>query len=189
MAATAAMIAEGGLANLSMRSIAKVAGLTQGAIYVYFPSKEILYWATIARGYALLSEHQARALKTPQPEERLMNVSRAYRDFALEKPQFYKALHTNPEPHFKRDEAPGHLTSVSMQPFQTLVSVVEDAQAAGVLRKEDSFNMAMTVWSTVHGSISIFQAGAMLTNRDGFFRQFDESLHTLLQGLANPSRD
>lgn len=70
-----------GLQGASMRTIAKAAGYTPGAIYAYFPSKEHIYAAALAESLDRLQTATEHAAAAGTPVERFIAAGLAFFDF------------------------------------------------------------------------------------------------------------
>lgn len=74
------LMRERGYENVSVRDICHQAGITTGAFYHHFPSKEAL----IAKGFGALDNYMRQALEgrgEEPPEQRLRAILTAYADF------------------------------------------------------------------------------------------------------------
>ena len=56
------VFAEKGFAGTTMEEIAERSGLAKGTLYLYFPSKQDIYIATLKRGFAGVVEHTRAAM-------------------------------------------------------------------------------------------------------------------------------
>src|SRR5437867_855296 len=73
--AALALFRKHGLESTTMRDIAEAAGLSLGAAYYYFPSKEAILLAYYARNQDAHEEHARRLLKgAPQLRDRLSHL-------------------------------------------------------------------------------------------------------------------
>lgn len=86
-------IVEHGVESLSVRSLAKSAGVAHRAAYQHFPDKDGLIAATLTEAYRRLGARIADgADKRSGPETALMRVAGAYAAFAFEEPQMFLAM-------------------------------------------------------------------------------------------------
>lgn len=85
------LVAEGGLAALSMGRLAEAVDYTPGALYRYFPSKDALLAGLLAQ---VLDELQVFLVKVdaPSPLARVFALAHAYRAFARERPHAFGFL-------------------------------------------------------------------------------------------------
>ncbi|MCB1684347.1 MAG: helix-turn-helix transcriptional regulator, partial [Pseudomonadales bacterium] len=88
-----ARISAEGTERLSLRGLAREAGVSPAAPYRHFPSKRCLLAALATRGFReLLSRVQAHERLSEDLEERLLNLGRAYIGFALDRPTTYQIM-------------------------------------------------------------------------------------------------
>ena len=66
--------------------------------------------------------------------------------------------------------------------FEGLLGIVRAGQQAGVIRDGDVQQIAMTIWSTVHGAVSLELALALPA--DEAVPIYEATLATLTRGLA-----
>ena len=158
--AAEAILAESGLEGLSLREIARRAGVTHGAPLRHYPSFSALLAEVAARGFRVLDEAVERAAASvapgAEPTDRLAAGARAYLDCAVARPGVF-ALMFRPElldashPGFARD---------SQRAFEQLVRLVRNAQDAGWNTARDTRQLAGSLWAAVHGLASLWVHGA-----------------------------
>lgn len=85
---------EGG--GLSVRAVARRAGVSATAPYRHFPDREALVSAVAAQGYRELAERLAAAHPAPATPEDLADVAVAYVQFALAHPALFRAMFSEP---------------------------------------------------------------------------------------------
>ncbi|MFJ9536117.1 TetR/AcrR family transcriptional regulator [Streptomyces sp. NPDC101225] len=90
------MLEEDGSAALSMRAVARRAGVSPAAPYRHFPEREALVSAVAAEGYRELAEQLAAAHPSPETPEELAAVAVAYVRFALDHPALFRAMFAEP---------------------------------------------------------------------------------------------
>ena len=151
------LIEESGIHHLSLREVARRAGVSHAAPYRHFPDKNALLAAIALEGFALLTESLVSARVPGKPLFSFLESAWAYVSFALAHPAHMAVMFGTAidEPA----ACPG-LPEESAGAFQVLVHYIEEAQRAGALRTADSRTLAMAAWSLVHGL-------AMLVNENG----------------------
>jgi len=82
--------------GLSVRAVARRAGVSATAPYRHFPDREALVSAVAAQGYRELAERLAAAHPAPAAPEDLADVAVAYVRFALEHPALFRAMFSEP---------------------------------------------------------------------------------------------
>ncbi len=80
------VFARDGLAQASLRAIAREAGCTTGAIYPWFGSKEALYAALLETSLDRLREHLAQTLAQAQDATAARTVAGAFYDYYAQRP-------------------------------------------------------------------------------------------------------
>ncbi len=138
-----------GVESLSLRMVAKAAGVSHAAPYRHFDNKESLIAAIAEEGYKKLSNSiiQAASLYPEDPELQLKEAGWGYISFALENPEHLKVMFGSFSDSCVFDKG----TSLD-----TLIELIRNCQIKGVIRDEDPLLLAITTWSTVHGLAIIF---------------------------------
>ncbi|MET7640664.1 TetR/AcrR family transcriptional regulator [Streptomyces sp. NPDC005438] len=86
------LLEEDGSAALSMRAVARRAGVSPTAPYRHFPDRRTLVSAVAAEGYRELAGHLAAAHPSPSTPGELAAVAVAYVRFALDHPALFRAM-------------------------------------------------------------------------------------------------
>lgn len=92
-------VAEHGPAALSLRAIARSLGMTVQALYHYFPSRDDLVTALIAKAYDALADAVQQAVDTAvdePPLERVVIAAEGYRRWAIAHPERFQLLYGTP---------------------------------------------------------------------------------------------
>lgn len=160
------ILAEGGLAALSMRALASRIGTTPTAIYHYFQNKEELVERVVVRGFQEFEASLWSAIEE-LPEgsiDRLAAIGEAYIRFATENQQYFKITFGI------QAGCPRELEEVPGQGgYGVLRKCVVDAMEAGTIRRDDPDTVVLYLWSVVHGLVTIFmacQCDSMLAESD-----------------------
>src|SRR6202045_4216685 len=90
------LLEEGGATALSLRAVARRAGVSPAAPYRHYADREALVSAVAALGYRELAERLAAAHRSPSTPEQLASVATAYVQFALERPALFRIMFTEP---------------------------------------------------------------------------------------------
>lgn len=146
----AAMIAENGVENLTIRGLAQRIGVSHTASYRHFATKNALLAAVAEDGFNRLVA-RLRAIREAQPADPLLALSRmftAYVEFAVENPTHYRLMYG--EEVFNRQEYP-ELTAVSRQVFSEVYLVVTQGQQAHLIKPTPPIRIACTCWAMAHG--------------------------------------
>lgn len=82
-----------GVGSATMDDVAEAAELSKGTLYLYFESKEDLYFAIIGRGIRILqAAFEAAVAAAATGLEKVQAVGRAYFDFCREYPDYFNAM-------------------------------------------------------------------------------------------------
>jgi AcrR family transcriptional regulator len=154
------MVAEEGVASLSLRAIARRAEVSHGAPLRHFPSRAALLSAVAAEGYRLTIERRELALAEcgPSAGDRLQAAARAYVDFAVDHPGLYELM-SRPDLLLPTDP----LLSQASRPFyEHGVELVAARQAEESWRVGlDSRLLAAALWAALHGFVQLWLIGAL----------------------------
>ncbi|MFF7282312.1 TetR/AcrR family transcriptional regulator [Streptomyces griseorubiginosus] len=96
-------MAENGTAAVSLRAIAREMGMTAGAIYSYYDTRDDLITALIADVYNSLAQalEEAVAAASEGPVAQVMAYGQAYRSWAVANPQEFRLVYGDPAPDYQ----------------------------------------------------------------------------------------
>jgi AcrR family transcriptional regulator len=175
---------EGGIAQFSLREVARRAGVSAAAVYRHFDSKEALLRDVCATGFHIFSSYLLRALAARTPRERMAASAEQYLRFAVDHPRDYRFIFMGAAEDFSR-LAPTDTTE-SASTFHFLVDRVRECMQTHVLAKADPFTVAAAIWAHVHGLVSLRLSGhfAGYGSDEEFARFYRAATAQLLSGLA-----
>lgn len=138
---------EGSYETLSLREIARLAGVSANAPYRHFASKNVLLAEVAATGFVALTG-RFDAKRHPDPAERLAILGDVYTGFATDNPNLYRLMF-GAEKQALMEHPP--LNEAAMACFARLVEATIAASGGG--RGEDPaiLRRANAVWAIVHG--------------------------------------
>ena len=96
-----ALVREQGLAGLSLRDLAKRAGITPPTVYAYFDSKNAIYDAMFGQGAAQFSDRMAEPYDGTDPRERLRISVHRFFEFCMSDAARYQLLFQRTLPGFE----------------------------------------------------------------------------------------
>jgi AcrR family transcriptional regulator len=157
--ASVALIAEAGVAGLSLREVARRAGVSHQAPYHYFPDRESILAALVERGFTELGDRMiAAASGKGAVKKRLAAAGRAYVDFALERPVYFRLM-------FRPELVNVARFPLVQQAGQRAYGVLEGLVAEKLERRRAPAGtaeaMASMHWSVVHGLSALLLDGSM----------------------------
>lgn len=158
------LLRERGPAALSLREVAKAAGVSHAAPYRHFEDKAQLLAAIAAAGFHRLRAGMARAVAEhpDDPQAQLVAAGEAYVDLAVKHPETMQLMFGGVVDFEKLREQLGDVGPAS---FGDLVSIVEAGQRAGVLREADTRELTIASWSIAHGLGMLLAGGALGAGR------------------------
>jgi len=157
--ASLALIAEEGFAALTLREVARRAGVTHAAPYRHFADKEALLAAVAEEGFRTMAAQMRERMATENsPTQRLSACGVAYVLFAIQHPAHFRVMFG---PHFTRRVDHEKLAQEGGNAFGLLVQSLIEAQKAGEVREGEPLPLALMAWSLVHGLASLLVDGQL----------------------------
>ncbi|HEY3945535.1 MAG TPA: TetR/AcrR family transcriptional regulator [Solirubrobacteraceae bacterium] len=135
------LLEESGASALSLRAVARRAGVSAAAPYRHYADREALVSAVAAVGYRELAERLATAHPSPSTPEQLAGVAIAYVQFALERPALFRIMFGEPCDR-ENDERVAATAAVSLY----VRGIVERS-----FPQANTEALATAIWSLVHG--------------------------------------
>jgi AcrR family transcriptional regulator len=135
------LLEESGETALSLRAVARRAGVSPAAPYRHYADREALVSAVAAVGYRELAGRLAAADPSPSTPEQLASVAVAYVQFALDRPALFRMMFGEPCDR-DNDERVAATAAVSLY----VRGIVERA-----FPDTDAEAMATAIWALVHG--------------------------------------
>lgn len=149
--AAEAVLAERGATALTLRDVARAAGVSHGAPYHHFASLNDLLAAVAERGFDALGDALAQAVTAPDTRECLLRVADAYVACARTQPERFRlmfgSLLASKEEHPKLKDA-------AQRAFGFVLA------AARAHDKKDGGDLALAGWSLAHGLSHLMIDGA-----------------------------
>ncbi|POX61395.1 TetR family transcriptional regulator [Streptomyces sp. Ru62] len=144
------LLAAEGPQALTLREIARRAGVSHGAPRRYFPTHLELLSAIARRGFIELGErvHATLEQEPGGPRAQVAALARTYLEFALERPGMYELM-------FRHDLLEsGHLglRGTSLPLFSLLAGLIGDADPDA-----DARRVAGALWANLHGAAQLWR--------------------------------
>lgn len=149
-----------GLGALSLREVARRAGVTHQAPYHHFADKGALIGAIVAEGFGLLRDEmlRQRARAGPGAAERLAAIGVGYVGFALQHPAHFRVMF-RPELTSRATE-PEH-PEVTAEAYRLLEESVAACVDEGLASHADQQALVLLSWSMVHGLAALWLDGPL----------------------------
>ncbi len=155
------MIEEKGLAGLSLREVARAAGVSHTAPYRHFQDKADLLAAIAQVGFEQLTAEASTAARrhAGDPKEQFIAASVQYILFGVRHPRTAHLLFGGV---INMRTAPRALKQASWDAFQLVETIINNGKTAGVFRDHDTMALSVTTWSGIHG-LALLISGGYLT--------------------------
>ena len=151
------VVARDGLAGLTLRAIAREAGVSHGAPLRHFPTLASLLAALSAEGFGELVAAVAAAIDgVDRPRDRIAAAGHGYVRFALAEPGVYTVMF---RPDLV-DTTDARYVEAGLASFQQLAGLVADAQADGWHPDVPRDRLTVVLWANVHGLADLWLHGA-----------------------------
>ncbi|MFF4312824.1 TetR/AcrR family transcriptional regulator [Streptomyces sp. NPDC001507] len=135
------LLEEDGSSGLSLRAVARRAGVSATAPYRHYADREALVSAVAAQGYRELAEYLLAAHPAPTTPDELAAVAVAYVRFALDRPALFRVMFAEPcDPNSEERVA-----------ATAAISEYVRGVVRGAFPGADADALSVTVWALVHG--------------------------------------
>lgn len=147
--------------QLTLKVLADATGTARTAIYKHFKSKDALIEKVIETGFQKFDERISPILtdKNKPLIDRFYLSAKAYIEFARNNPNLYRLLFGKKYAHIRENII--SIKDENCSGFGALKKAIEEGQESGILKKEDSFQKAIILWSMLHGVSSLLIDGFM----------------------------
>ena len=157
------ILREEGLEGLTLRAVARAAGVSQAAPYRHFPDRRALMAAVASEGFEQLHQAMGQAMSEGGGRQGFKGIAIAYVRFARANPALYRVMfgaevaNTSDLPE---------LASTSRAALGFVQGGLEQLQAAGLVRQGDAAVMAVALWASLHGVAALILDGQAETVTD-----------------------
>ncbi len=145
-----------GVDALSLRAVARRAGVSHAAPYHHYPNKAAMVAAVAASGFdEMLSTIRGEQAKYPADDHlgRVVAVGTAYVTFARQSPAIFKLMF---RPELTRPDDYPPLKEAEARTFGSLVEAITICQMRGLLPGANPLPLSLAAWSTVHGFATLW---------------------------------
>lgn len=154
-----------GFENASMDEVAKEAEFSKRTVYIYFSSKEQIYFEIMIRGYKLLIQMLENGFSTKPPQnalDELHSIFFTFFEFSRDYPEYFKAIMEYETKDSKdqlsvKDESKAECYRLGEIIFGHLFHALQKGVAEGTLRSGlDTEQAALILWAC---TIGIYNTG------------------------------
>jgi AcrR family transcriptional regulator len=155
-------VREHGVDGLSLRELARQAGVSHAAPRRHFADRQALLDALAESGWERLgADTRAAAQRAGTDyEARLRAAGRAYVRFATRDAALLEVMFAG-----RQGRQAAALREAATRAFSVLVELVREGQASGVLELDDPERMALLLFATVQGIAALANAGIVAPKR------------------------
>ncbi len=145
-----ALLESDGVGALSMREVARRAGVSHQAPYYYFADREAIIGAIAEQGFRMMSEFVQRSMleRPDAPHESIIAAGRAYLEFAFAHPAHFRVMF---RPELVSPERHPNVQGEGLRACDTFLGIVQRAVEGGLPAQPNVDALFLTCWSFVHG--------------------------------------
>jgi AcrR family transcriptional regulator len=153
------LIQEVGHAGLSLREVARRAGVSHQAPYHHFEDKESIVAALVERGFVALAERlEGAATGKGTPAQRLSRTGRQYVGFALDQPVQFRLMF---RPELVDVSRFPSVQAAGARAYAVLTRLVDEQPTTRTLSAEKKEAAVSLHWSVGHGLATLLLDGAL----------------------------
>ena len=159
LSASLQLIDAEGIGAVSLRRVAREAGVSPGAPYHHFPDRASLLAALAVQGYELLTLELTAAQATADPPvQSLSALIRAYVTFAQQHPAYFRLMF---RPELSEPQRHPAVQAAQDVAEACLDKTVAECIRAGIIPAGQADQLALTAWSLSHGLASLWLDGEL----------------------------
>jgi len=156
VAAATALLDESGTGEaVTLRAVARRAGISAPAIYAHFADRQAILLAVVQDAFTALDAALRAAATAEDPVERLHQACAAYLEFAADRPHGYRAMFGgvwNTEQALAEEAvAATDLTDLGRDTLGLLTTCLQDCVDVGRSTSSDPGADAVALWLGLHG--------------------------------------
>ncbi len=171
-----------GVEALTLRAVARAAGVSQAAPYRHFVDRRALVAAVAEQGFQRLGHAMRERLARGDGRAGLREVAAAYVQFGLENPEEYRVMFG---PEVARTDDFPSLRDTSRSVLAFVAHGIAQLQSAGLVGAGDPMLMAAATWSTLHGLVMLSLDGQTLGVAPSLDALLDETTRLMMFGMAD----
>lgn len=158
---------ENGYEKTSIRGIADAIEYSPATIYLYYKDKNELLLALHALAFQKMMQEFAIVATIADPFERLVALGKQYIKFATENPELYDLMFIMQAP-MEALACKEEIWDDGRKSFALLEMILQDCVTAGYFKSHRDIRTAsLTIWSYMHGLITIYLKKRMDMFEDG----------------------
>jgi AcrR family transcriptional regulator len=182
-----AILEKEGAEAVTMRRVADAVGITPMAIYHHFPDRQMLLTFVTDREFEklvdLMRANMRGLPRNATPATRVLRVMDYYVDYSFARPRVFDYVfsrHRDDARRFPDDFRAGRSPTMNL-----VAETVGEAMQAGVIRKDDKWEVAMDLWAFAHGYVALYRAGRFALDQAAFRALLRRSFKRFMDGLRS----
>ncbi|MEW6401410.1 MAG: TetR/AcrR family transcriptional regulator [Chloroflexota bacterium] len=158
VSAAITILAKEGVAGMTLRKVARKAGVSHAAPYAHFSDKQALIAAISTEGFRRIysAMDNAIACYPDDPLDQLVAAAWAYVQFGFNDPDHFKVTFSSV---LEKEKDYPAFVEISQQTFSRVVGIVAACQRTGILRDGPPEVLAVGIWAQLHGLVSLLIEG------------------------------
>lgn len=175
--AATTVLVEKGAAALSLREVARVAGVSHAAPYRHFRDKAALLRVLAQGGFERLTAaiNTAAENSPHNPEQKLIEAGVAYVRNAVQHPEITRLMFAATiEP--QQDRA---YLAASAASYEALLDIIREGIEQGSFRQQPPQQLVLVAWASMHGLAMLAVASLLEVDVDD-----EQALDTLIRSVA-----
>ncbi|WP_040866776.1 TetR/AcrR family transcriptional regulator [Nocardia exalbida] len=166
LAACLRLIETEGLAAVSLRRVAREAGVSTAAPYHHFPDRAALLATLSTQGFQLLGTRLAAArAEAETPMAALTALANAYVRFSREHPAYFRLMF---RPELSQPDKHPDTMGAGDAAFGVLTDAIAECVRAGALPADKADTLAVMFWGLGHGLASLWLDGQLEKRAEQF---------------------
>lgn len=148
------LLESGGPESLSLRAVARAAGVSHAAPYHHFADKAALVEAVAIHGFQLLADRMRAGIGTvADPIEQFRQTGLCYGRFALDHEELFRLMNRS---ELRRGAS---VAAAAHDSYLVVEDAVRACQRAGAMQEGEPGAYARTAWAAVHGAVLLHLDG------------------------------
>jgi AcrR family transcriptional regulator len=166
-----------GWPSVTIRKIAERIEYSPPLLYEYFDSKDEILLELVRMGYAgQLEAVESAREASAEPEEALLEMGRAWCQFAFDSPDLYQAMYGLGGVSFPVSE----LRTEGEKIAEAMVQVLEEILRKNGKETDDVWDKVILGWGTAHGLVALAMAGRIEGGKEEAARLVEQALRDYL---------
>jgi AcrR family transcriptional regulator len=181
---------EEGFGNVTIRKIADLIEYSPTTVYLYFKDKDEILTALHDMGFQKMHEYNHDLASINNPLLRLHKMGENYIRFGMENPEFYNLMFIMDEP--MKVIADGCEWKPGDRAINVLKETVTECMEKNYLVKADPHLVSLSVWSFVHGLVSLAIRERMekfVPEKEMLMPMMRQSLNWFINSIENTRND